>query len=170
MRGLEKEYPWLDLDYMRDWKNGECVLDLGVSYSPMDERNLVGLWKLGHADASFAMGGTNVPKVHGANTLSNYGALQAEYPKDRGAAVHFVFRQAYNLYYEVVRKNLKFCEDKEAYRGNYSYKKCVKSLQESYESARRGGYGVREEIRVSLRGGIVLIEKCREKVSERDKD
>jgi hypothetical protein len=168
MEALQAELPALDLEYMAARANGRCVLDLGVSFTPNADEPLTGIWKLSECQNSYAMAGTNSPQIHYTNTLGNYGALQAEYPRDRSAAVQLTFRSTYNLFFEVVRrpgKDVLFCEDRDAYAGNNAFHKCISGYVSMYNNASQRSYGVREEIRGSIAAIRAILPHAKQKAS-----
>jgi len=143
---LQSEIPWLDINHMSRPENGECLLDLGMSIYPETEENLVGLWNISAADASFAKGGLNTPPIHNIGTLSDYGGVAAEMCRTRSEATHLNYRMAYNLVYEIVRGNVYFCEDSDAYAGNAVFHKCFQNYISMYTKAVNRTYGVRDEL------------------------
>jgi hypothetical protein len=150
LAAMQRAFPVLDLDAMAVDPYSECVLDLGMSLVPPPETSLVGLWRITHIDASFAKAGANKPDLHAMGTLSDHGSLQAEFPRDRSAATHMVFRSAYNLVFEIVRGGITFCQNADAHAGNAMFHKCINNYITAYRNARERTYGVRDEYRTTI--------------------
>jgi hypothetical protein len=155
---LQHEFSGLDFDYMLNRKYGELYCDLGVSFNPINEEPIVGLWKLDALEASFGAAGFLQGTIHKLNTLDRYGGLQAEMSAPRSQRTHIVFGSAYNLAYEVTRRldngRVLFKED-DAYNFHSNYQWDIETVLELYDNvASKNSYGVRWEIRV---GGQALL-------------
>ncbi|KAG1743531.1 hypothetical protein EDD22DRAFT_851488 [Suillus occidentalis] len=76
---------------------------VGVSFTPHSpDIPVVGVWRLDALEASFSTGGYKRGEMHHHNTLSRYGALQAEMQQERCQQTHIAFRSTYNLDYESI--------------------------------------------------------------------
>ena len=117
---LRRNLPDLDWPYMMDRRHGELLVDVGISFTPHSpEVPVVGVWRLDALEASFGAGGYKRGEMHHHNTLSRYGALQAEMQQERSQQTHIAFRSTYNLYYEAIRTNnnqVNFASDSDAYK------------------------------------------------------
>ncbi|KAG1758361.1 hypothetical protein EV702DRAFT_1053797 [Suillus placidus] len=115
----------LNWPYMMDRSNGELLVDVGISFTPHSpDVPVVGVWRLDALEASFGAGGYKRGEIHHHNTLSRYGALQAEMQQERSQQTHIAFRSTYNLYYESIRTNnnqVNFASDSDAYKLAPSY-------------------------------------------------
>jgi hypothetical protein len=169
LAALERAFPALDIDYMAQPRNGECHVDLGVSFSTREPDPLVGLWRLDRVEASYAKAGMNKPTWHALATMANYGGMQAEWPCDRAAAVQLRYRQTYPLVYEVVRRpgrDVTVCEDKDAFAANRTFKKSTEEHLDMYARAAARSYGVRDELRGSIPAIRTMLRELGPKVRE----
>jgi hypothetical protein len=164
LTALQKAVPTLDLNKIAADPYSECVLDLGMSITPQANVPLVGMWRITHVDASYAKAGTNQPKIHPIGTLSDYGGLQAEFPRDRASVTHMVFRSTYNLFYELIRGLIEFCENLDAYSNNVAFLKCINGYITTYTNARERTYGVRDEYRMSIQAIQKILPVAMSKV------
>ncbi|KIJ31763.1 hypothetical protein M422DRAFT_266514 [Sphaerobolus stellatus SS14] len=156
--------PALDFDYMSKPENGECVIDLGISASPEADEPMVGLWNLTQVDASFAKAATNTPRLFNVGTLADYGAVSAEYPIDRASVIQMRYRMAYNLIFEIVRGNIQFPENSDAYAANGTFHARINQIINLYRDAKQSSYGVRDELRASIQTVKALLPIAKEKV------
>ncbi|TFK59822.1 hypothetical protein BDN72DRAFT_943116 [Pluteus cervinus] len=153
------EFDGLDWEYMENRSNGELVCDVGLTFTPVSDEPLVGLWRLDSTKASYQAGGYLQGNTHNLNTLHLYGGVQAEMSKERRLRTHISFRQSYNLAYEVIRqkdnsRDLFSTED--LYNGAQRVTKDINGIEKVYkQEASTRTYGVREEIRL---GGLALGE------------
>ncbi|KAG2740171.1 hypothetical protein P692DRAFT_20822765 [Suillus brevipes Sb2] len=124
-RGTPKIIPLSNNDFLdvqermnTQIKNGQLELSMfGSSFFVLEGKGIKlitkdsqrGLWRLDALEASFGAGGYNRGQLHHHNTLSRYGALQAEMQRERSQQTHIGFRSAYNLYYEAVRTTNNQC-------------------------------------------------------------
>ncbi|KAG6369921.1 hypothetical protein JVT61DRAFT_13388, partial [Boletus reticuloceps] len=145
--------PCLDWRYMVDRKNGELLVDLGISIHPTCSQKMVGLWRLDALEASYGAGGFLRGNVHHTCTLGRYGGIQAEMSQERARQTHVAFRSTYNLSYEVVRPNDNlptFVMDKDAYALNNTFmEECTQAISMYSGEAKKRSYGVRDEYRMS---------------------
>ncbi|KAF8429402.1 hypothetical protein L210DRAFT_3418840 [Boletus edulis BED1] len=157
---LRHNLPCLNWDYMLDRRNGELLVDVGVSFTPKTKEPLVGLWRLDMLEESYAAAGFNKGTLHHHCTLYRYGALQAEMSEDRALQTHIAFRNTYNLYYEAVRPNNNipsFAKDSDAYNLMPAYyKECFGTIK-VLRGAKAKTYGVRDEYRVSGQAAQILL-------------
>jgi hypothetical protein len=157
---LKLTVPQMSWDYALKRKNGEMYLDIAFTHQPIrkfknhddNKSGVLGLWKLDYLENSFGKGGYRAGTTHNINTLSRFGAIQAEMTLERSRRTHVGFRSSYNLLYEAVRKKDNdpwFCGDGDAYNLNEDFIKACDEKKKQY--SRRGGrsYGVRDEYRVS---------------------
>ncbi|KAG6369293.1 hypothetical protein JVT61DRAFT_12632, partial [Boletus reticuloceps] len=162
IQSLISEFPALDWDHMTDRRNGELVVDLGITFHPIWKVPLVGLWRLEQLEASFGASGFARGNLHHTCTLGRYGGLQAEMNQERARQTHICFRSAYNLAYEAVRPNDNsptFVMDSDAYACNPQFMKECNLAIEMYEGkAKERSYGIRDEYRLS---GLAAIEVLR---------
>ncbi|KIJ58749.1 hypothetical protein HYDPIDRAFT_33862 [Hydnomerulius pinastri MD-312] len=159
----------LNWDYMLDRKNGELLVDIGVSFTPMSSVPVTGLWRLDALEESYGAGGFNRGTIHHQCMLSRYGALQAEMGQERTLQTHVAFRSTYNLYYEAVRtanNTAVFAKDSEAYNVTPNYvQECEKAIN-IFKKAKRKTYGVRDEYRVSGQAAQILLREIIPKAQE----
>lgn len=159
-QALRQNLSSLDWDYMLQRINGELVVDVGVSFTPISREPVVGLWRLDMLEESYAAAGFNKGTMHHHCMLYNYGAMQAEMPQDRALQTHIAFRNTYNLYYEAVRPSNNipaFLKDSDAYALKESYGKECYSLVKIFRKVKSKTYGVRDEYRVSGQAAQVLL-------------
>ncbi|KIJ30052.1 hypothetical protein M422DRAFT_268514 [Sphaerobolus stellatus SS14] len=133
---LQDVMPALDINYMAQPENGECVIDLGISATPEGEEPIVGLWNLTHVDASFAKSGTNTAMLFNLGSLADYGGVSAEFPMDCASVTHMCYRMAYNLIFEIIRGNLKFPENSDTYVANGTFHSRINGIIKLYEHAK----------------------------------
>jgi hypothetical protein len=138
---------------MVDRKNGELLVDLGISIHPTCNQKMVGLWRLDALEASYGAGGFLRGNIHHTCTLGRYGGIQAEMSQERARQTHVAFRSTYNLSYEVVRPNDNlptFVMDKDAYALNNTFmEECTQAISMYSGEAKKRSYGVRDEYRMS---------------------
>ncbi|KIJ25945.1 hypothetical protein M422DRAFT_273034 [Sphaerobolus stellatus SS14] len=146
-------------------ENGECVIDLGISASPEADEPMVGLWNLTQVDASFAKAATNTPRLFNVGTLADYGAGSAEYPIDHASVIQMRYRIAYNPMFEIVRGNIQFPENSDAYAANGTFHACINQITNLYRDAKQSSYGVRDELRASIQTVKALLPITKEKMS-----
>lgn len=159
---LRENISCLDWDHMLERKNGELLVDIGVSFTPISREPIVGLWRLDMLEDSYAAGGFNRGTMHHHCMLYNYGAMQAEMPQDRALQTHVAFRNTYNLYYEAVQpsnNNPVFLKDSDAYSLKKSYGKECFALVKIFRKVKHKTYGVRDEYRVSGQAAQVLLRE-----------
>ncbi|KIJ31734.1 hypothetical protein M422DRAFT_266478 [Sphaerobolus stellatus SS14] len=156
--------PALDFDYMSKPENGECVVDLGISASPEADQPMVGLWNLTQVDASFAKAATNTPRLFNVGTLADCGAVSAEYPIDCASVIQMRYCMAYNLIFEIVRGNIQFPENSDAYAANGTFHACINQIINLYTDAKQSSYGVKDELRASIWTVKALLPIAKEKV------
>ncbi|KIJ57760.1 hypothetical protein HYDPIDRAFT_34815 [Hydnomerulius pinastri MD-312] len=158
---LRRNLSCLDWDYMLDHKNGELLVDVGISFTPNSpSKSVTGLWRLDTLEESYGAAGFNRGTIHHQCMLSRYGALQAEMNQERALQTHIAFRSTYNLYYEAVRtaNNIAiFAKDNEAYNITPAYMAECKKAIKVFHEAKRKTYGVRDEYRVSGQAAQVLL-------------
>ena len=77
-QALRQNLSSLDWDYMLQQINGELVVDVGVSFTPISRKPVVSLWRLDMLEESYAAAGFNKGTMHHHCMLYNYGAMQAE--------------------------------------------------------------------------------------------
>ncbi|KDQ08512.1 hypothetical protein BOTBODRAFT_179860, partial [Botryobasidium botryosum FD-172 SS1] len=167
---LAKQFNELDLDYMRDRRNGELYLDLAFSTHPdlklpggEGHVPLVGLWRQEWLEASYGAADFTMGKAHSANTLSRYGAMQAEMGLERSRRVHIVFRNTYLLQYEARRTadNVPVsATDKAAFEMTEAYHKDCARRKEAYTEASKLPFGARDEWRVGPEMYSAAIKDC----------
>jgi hypothetical protein len=159
---LRRNLSCLDWDHMLDQRNGELIVDVGVSFTPISREPIIGLWRLDSLEESYAAAGFNKGVVHHQSTLRNYGALQAEMPQDRALHTHVAFRNTYNLYYEAVRPSNNvptLFSDHHAYELSEEYYKECSGIVKIFRKVKSKTYGVRDEYRVSGQAAQVLLEQ-----------
>ena len=159
---LRRNLSCLDWDHMLDRHNGELIIDVGVSFTPMTREPVVGLWRLDSLEESYAAAGFNKGIAHHHFTLHNYGALQAEMPQDRALHTHVAFRNTYNLYYEAIRPSNNmpaFFSDSQAYGLSEEYYKECSGMIKIFRKVKSKTYGVRDEYRVSGQAAQVLLDQ-----------
>ncbi|KAF8074202.1 hypothetical protein FPV67DRAFT_1410099 [Lyophyllum atratum] len=159
VKDFRHQFSCLDWEYMEDREHGELICDVGFTINARHPEPLVGLWRLDCLEASYGAAGYLRGNIHRINTLSHYGAMQAETPRDRAESTHVMFRSSYNQAYEVVRstdntRNL-FLE-KDVYNLEKSFLSDSKSVCDLYDGRpKKLHYGVRDEFRIS---GLALKE------------
>jgi hypothetical protein len=157
MERFKESFPGLDFPYMMNRENGELVFDVGITIQPEDDCPLVGLWRLDCLEASFGAAGFLSGDIHTLNTLALYGGLQAESPQLRCLNSQVVFRSAYNLAYEAIRKrdnSRKMFNEKDVYCRNKTFHQELADVRNVYQNkANSTSYGVRDEFRI---GGQAL--------------
>ncbi|KAG2116293.1 hypothetical protein DEU56DRAFT_761564 [Suillus clintonianus] len=167
---LRRNLPDLDWKYMMNRRHGELLVDVGVSFTPHSPSvPLVGVWRLDALEASFGAGGYKRGEIHHHNTLSRYGALQAEMQQERSQQTHIAFRSTYNLYYESIRTNsnqANFASDSDAYKLSPSYMAECTEIAKVVEGCKEKTYGVRDEYRVSGHAARIILENVEEKARE----
>jgi hypothetical protein len=167
---LRRNLSDLDWQYMMSRSHGELLVDVGVSFTPHSPNiPLVGVWRLDALEASFGAGGYKRGEIHHHNTLSRYGALQAEMQQERSQQTHIAFRSTYNLYYESIRTNsnqANFASDSDAYKLSPSYMAECAEIAKVVEGCKEKTYGVRDEYRVSGHAARIILENVEEKVSD----
>ncbi|KIJ33715.1 hypothetical protein M422DRAFT_264333 [Sphaerobolus stellatus SS14] len=126
---------------------------------------MVGLWNLTQVDASFAKAATNTPRLFNVGTLADYGAVSAEYPIDRASVIQMRYRMAYNLIFEIVRGNIQFPENSDAYAANGTFHARINQIINLYRDAKQSSYGVRDELRASIQTVKALLPIAKEKMS-----
>jgi hypothetical protein len=151
-------FPQLDWEYMSDRSKGELFLDLGISYHPLSDEALVGLWRLEKVEESYEIMGMKKGTTHHTSLLARYGGKQAEMKISRSRSVHLCFRSTYNLCFEVVRlpgQTNYLCSDIDAIKVNEKFLTGCKVWKTLFQSAEARSYGVREEVRGS---GLAIVE------------
>jgi hypothetical protein len=165
---LLRNLPDLDWHHMMNRNHGELLVDVGVSFTPRtSDVPVVGLWRLDALEASFGAGGYNRGQLHHHNTLSRYGALQAEMQRERSQQTHVGFRSAYNLYYEAVRttnNQVSFALDSDAYRASSNYMTECFNIERVLTGSKDKTYGVRDEYRTSGQAARIILDNVISKV------
>jgi hypothetical protein len=168
---LAEKYQSMDWDYMMNRANGELYFDLGMAFhpAPQSQEPLVGLWRLDKLRDSFSAAGMNSGTKHSVSTLAGYGGIQSEMDQRRAASVQLVFRSAYNLVFEIVRRpgNAYFCDDSDAHDVNRLFLDCVDGYQTLYLGSSEKSYGVRDEIRGSGRAILEALPSAFQKACNR---
>ncbi|KZT17217.1 hypothetical protein NEOLEDRAFT_1081904, partial [Neolentinus lepideus HHB14362 ss-1] len=166
----QTSFDGLDWKHMHDETLGQLFIDIGVTLHPKKE-GLVGLWSLESLEASFGASGYLSGTVHHINTLSKYGALQAEQPSSRMERTGVVFRSAYNQQYELLRRHDNsrvLFQDKEMYHRSRQYVKDKSQVLSLLRGrAARKSYGVREEFRVSGQAVVKAAEAIDQQIHTR---
>lgn len=166
---LRRNLSDLDWSYMMDRRHGELLVDVGISFTPHSpDIPVVGVWRLDALEASFGAGGYKRGEIHHHNTLSRYGAMQAEMQQERSRQTHIAFRSTYNLYYEAIRSNTNqahFASDSDAYKLSPSYMAECFDITKVVERCKEKTYGVRDEYRVSGHAARIMLENSERKVS-----
>jgi hypothetical protein len=170
METLKKEVPGLDWTYMASRKNGQLLMDLGISYHPVprNSQHLVGLWKLNSILASYETAGMKSPDIYNTCTLAGYGGMQSTMGTIRSRSVQLTFRSTYSLLFESVRRpgqEEKFCADSEAYEATAKFKETCRQFYHIYRGSQYKSYGVREEVRGSSDAIQQAITHAVEKVT-----
>ncbi|KAG1762332.1 hypothetical protein EV702DRAFT_1228544 [Suillus placidus] len=167
---LRRNLPDLDWPYMMNRRHGELLVDVGISFTPHSpEVPVVGVWRLDALEASFGAGGYKRGEMHHHNTLSRYGALQAEMQQERSQQTHIAFRSTYNLYYESIRTNnnqVNFASDSDAYKLSPSYMAECFEIMKVVEGCKEKTYGVRDEYRVSGHAARIILDNIEDKAIE----
>ncbi|KAG1795963.1 uncharacterized protein HD556DRAFT_1234984 [Suillus plorans] len=160
----------LDWPYMMNRKHGELLVDVGISFTPHStDIPVVGVWRLDALEASFGAGGFKRGEIHHHNTLSRYGALQAEMQQERSQQTHIAFRSTYNLYYESIRTNsnqANFASDSDAYKLSPSYMAECFEIAKVLDGCKEKTYGVRDEYRVSGHAARIILDNIDIKARE----
>lgn len=174
IEALALQFPAMDWLYMSDRRNGELLLDLGIGFHPItnedDEDGVVGIWKVDMLRQSYARAGYKAPDIHPTSTFRDFGNMQAEMLPKRRQATHLVFRQEYNLAYEVVRtasNHVNVCTEPVAYRGNRAYTDAVSNMLRAFENASGKSFGVRTEVRMGIQALAEIYPKVLQLVSGR---
>ncbi|KAG1767526.1 hypothetical protein EDD22DRAFT_949981 [Suillus occidentalis] len=167
---LLRNLPDLDWHYMMNRNHGELLVDVGISFTPRSsDIPVVGLWRLDALEASFGAGGYNRGQLHHHNTLSRYGALQAEMQRERSQQTHIGFRSAYNLYYEAVRttnNQVSFALDSDAYKTTSNYMTECFNIERVLAGSKDKTYGVRDEYRTSGKAARLILANILSKADE----
>ncbi|KAG1834023.1 hypothetical protein DFJ58DRAFT_670739 [Suillus subalutaceus] len=160
----------LDWPYMMNRKHGELLVDVGISFTPHSpDVPVVGVWRLDALEASFGAGGYKRGEMHHHNTLSRYGAMQAEMQQERSQQTHIAFRSTYNLYYESIRTNTNkahFASDSDAYKLSPSYMAECFEIAKVLDGCKEKTYGVRDEYRVSGHAARVMLDNIEDKARD----
>ncbi|KAG1718252.1 uncharacterized protein EDB91DRAFT_1066822, partial [Suillus paluster] len=160
----------LDWPYMMDRQHGELLVDVGISFTPHSpDVPVIGVWRLDALEASFGAGGYKRGEMHHHNTLSRYGALQAEMQQERAQQTHIAFRSTYNLYYESIRTNnnrVAFASDSDAYKLSPSYMAECFEMVKVIDGCKEKTYGVRDEYRVSGHAARIMLDNIESKAIE----
>ncbi|KAG2335848.1 hypothetical protein BDR05DRAFT_953779 [Suillus weaverae] len=155
---------------MWELNHGKLLVDVGISFTPHSpEVPVVGVWRLGALEASFGAGGYKQSEMHHHNTLSRYGALQAEMQQERSQQTHITFRSTYNLYYESIRTNnnqVNFASDSDTYKLSPSYMAECFEIMKVVEGCKEKTYGVRDEYRVSRHAARIMLDNIEDKAIE----
>ncbi|KAG1760492.1 hypothetical protein EV702DRAFT_985523 [Suillus placidus] len=167
---LRRNLSDLDWPYMMNRKHGELLVDVGISFTPRSpDVPVVGVWRLDALEASFGAGGYKRGEMHHHNTLSRYGALQAEMQQERAQQTHIAFRSTYNLYYESIRTNnnrVSFASDSDAYKLSPPYMAECFEMVKVIDGCKEKTYGVRDEYRVSGHAARIMLENIETKATE----
>jgi len=162
-----REFSSLDWEYMEMRERGELFVDVGLTLTPLSDEPLVGMWDLESLEASYGAGGYTNGTMHHLNTLSRYGGLQATLQKERQRRTHILYRQDYNLVYELIRKrdnSREMFTPRILYDGSNDfetqYTNTIRLLQ---DEGKRKSYGVRNEVRVGI-AALREMEKCIDQV------
>lgn len=149
---FQEAYHGLNWDYMSSRDNGELILDIGITVHPINETPLVGLWRLDCLEASYGAGGYRSGNIHTINTLSMYGALQAQSLPSRRKQTHISFRSSYPQAYEATRQqdnSRGFFNEKNLYNRSQLCAYELDSIRNIYnQTACKQSYGVRDEFRI----------------------
>ncbi|KIJ26689.1 hypothetical protein M422DRAFT_272198 [Sphaerobolus stellatus SS14] len=137
--------PALDFDYMSKPENAECVVD--------------------RVDASFAKAATNTPSLFNVATLADYGAVSAEYPIDHAEVILMRYCMPYNLIFEMVRGNIQFPENDDAYAANGTFHASINQIINLYTDAKQSSYGGRDELRASIQTVTALLPVANQKMA-----
>ncbi|KAG2029786.1 hypothetical protein BDR03DRAFT_975545, partial [Suillus americanus] len=144
--------PDLDWNHMMDRTHGELLVDVGISFTPCSsDVPVVGLWRLDALEPSFGAGGYNKGQLHHYNTLSRYGALQAEMQRERCQQTHVAFQSAYNLYYEAVRTT-----NNQKTSSNYMTE-CF-NIERVLTGSKGKTYGMQDKYRTSGKAARLILE------------
>jgi hypothetical protein len=158
----------LDWSYMIDWRHGELLVDVGISFTPCSpDVPVIGVWRLDALEASFSVGGYKRGEMHHHNMLSRYGALQAKMQQERSQQMHIAFRSTYNLYYESIHTNnnqVNFASDSDAYKLTPYMTECF-DIMKVVDGCKEKTYGVRDEYRVSSHAARIILDNIESKVS-----
>jgi hypothetical protein len=71
---------------------------------------------------------------------------------------------AYNLIFEIVRGNIQFPENSDAYAANGTFHARINQIINLYRDAKQSSYGVRDELRASIQTVKALLPIAKEKV------
>ncbi|KAG2136150.1 hypothetical protein BD769DRAFT_1385286 [Suillus cothurnatus] len=158
-----------------DRRHGELLVDVGISFtSHSADVPVVGLWRLDALEAFFGAGGYNQGQLHHHNTLSRYGALQAEMQRERSQQTHMAFWNAYNLYYEAVRttnNKVSFTTDSDTYKTSLNYMMECFNLKQVLTGSKNKIYDVQDEYRTSGKAARLILDSvischCNKKVQQ----
>ncbi|KAG1843312.1 hypothetical protein DFJ58DRAFT_854529 [Suillus subalutaceus] len=167
---LRRNLSDLDWPYMMNRRHGELLVDVGISFTPHSpDVPVVGVWRLDALEASFGAGGYKRGEIHHHNTLSRYGAMQAEMQQERSQQTHIAFRSTYNLYYESIRTNnnqANFASDSDAYKLSPSYMAECFEIAKVVDGCKDKTYGVRDEYRVSGHAARIMLDNMESKARE----
>jgi len=170
MERFKESFPGLDFPYMMNRENGELVFDVGITIQPEDDCPLVGLWRLDCLEASFGAAGFLSGDIHTLNTLALYGGLQAESPQLRCQNSQVVFRSAYNLVYEAIRKrdnSRNLFNERDVYCRNKTFHQELDDVRNVYQNkANRTSYGVRDEFRIGGKALEAMMDCVDDMVSD----
>ncbi|KAF9474942.1 hypothetical protein BDN70DRAFT_814888 [Pholiota conissans] len=174
MTNLKKTTPQLNWDYVLNRANGEVHMDIGFNFHPRrvlkkeedrSQSGLTGLWRMNYLDESFGKSGFKAGNPHHLNTLPCFGALQAEMTVERSRRTHVLYRSAYNLVYEAVRKKDNspwFCGDGDAYNLTETFQSACEEKYHQYKNRGARSYGVRDEYRVSGVAAIQILASAKD--------
>jgi hypothetical protein len=154
---------------MIDWRHGELLVDVGISFTPHSpDVPVIGVWRLDALEASFSVGGYKRGEMHHHNMLSRYGVLQAKMQQERSQQMHIAFRSTYNLYYESIHTNnnqVNFASDSDAYKLTPSYMTECFDIMKVVDGCKEKTYGVIDEYRVSGHAARIILDGIESKVS-----
>jgi len=106
--------------------------------------------------------------MHHHNTLSQYGAIQAEMQQERAHQIHAAFRSTYNLYDEAVQttsNEVSFAADSNAYKVSPSYMEECSEITKILTGCKRKTYRVQDKYRVSGKAATIILDEITLKVS-----
>ena len=161
----------LDWEHMEDTKNGELLVDIGFSFHPPEETQLIGFWDVDALQLGFNFGGYARGVTHGVNTLSAIGGIYAEMTSVRRKRTHIAHRLTYNLSYEILRGRRTrvkegFFPPASAYEVNQKYRDDIKGVIDAYERNKFERFGVRDEWRCRAKTMKRLLPLLKDKVRE----
>lgn len=167
---LCRMFPSLDLEAMIDRKQGELILDLGISFHvDTKETPLIGLWKLPQLERSYKAVGSRKPTKHHASTLLSAGGMQGIMRKSTRQNTHLISRLTYNLIFQVVRSagcQDYLCKESNAIKGDAKFVEACARWKELFRIAQNKSYGVREELRGSAHAILQLLRISGQKVCD----